>query len=159
MGRDWWGYDKTVPADQLYPRNRGRWKLNRLRASREDYVLYSHNGTVKYVIEIHDTEQFRDNRIGFIGEVLPADHPVARRWVDKPAPDSNRNPVSYYYEPGDSRTCRCGCGDPVSPDRAFAPGHDQRAIHDRITERWGDAVKFITWYDATFRSNPESATS
>jgi hypothetical protein len=157
MGRDWWGYDPNVPDDELFQRNCGRWKLNRSRANREDYVLYSYKGTIKYVAEIHGADELGD-RVVLTGRVLKADDPVYQRWVGAPAPDGNRNPVHYYYDPSSSRTCRCGCGEPVPPDRAFVPGHDQRAVHERITEQWGDTVGFINWYDLTFRNSPHSAS-
>ncbi|MGY3567928.1 hypothetical protein [Sinomonas sp. RB5] len=44
--------------------------------------------------------------------------------------------------------CRCGCGQPSSRD--FLPGHDQRAIHERI-KKVGTVSDFLDWFDAHFK--------
>jgi len=30
------------------------------------------------------------------------------------------------------------------------PGHDQKAIHARISKQWGGTLGFIDWFDATY---------
>lgn len=154
MARDWVGYDRTATADDLFARNRGTWKLNASRAGREDYAVFSYTGDhkVKFVAEIDGAEDTRDGRIALTGRALEPDHPMSRRWLDAPAPDGNRNPVHYFYDPtSPPSTCGCGCGESVPAERAFLPGHDQKAVRDRVTEQWGDTLKFIKWYDQTFR--------
>jgi hypothetical protein len=70
---------------------------------------------------------------------------------------THRNPVTYIDDPaGDPRTCACGCGAVVPGHRIFVPGHDQRAVHDRITRQWGNTLNFIHWFDATY--DPPAAT-
>lgn len=55
-------------------------------------------------------------------------------------PDRHRNPVTYVADPVEQRTCACGCDGPVTGGRVFLPGHDQRAIHERIARQWGDTL-------------------
>lgn len=50
---------------------------------------------------------------------------------------------------GGSRSCACGCAQPVSGDAAFIVGHAERALDERIARRWGSAVAFIEWFDST----------
>jgi hypothetical protein len=38
----------------------------------------------------------------------------------------------------------------VSGGRVFLPGHDQRAVHERIARQWGDTLGFITWFDSQY---------
>jgi hypothetical protein len=147
MGRSWVGYDPELSDEDLFDQNRGRWVLGK-RAEIEQYAIFSYTGdhTVKFVAEITGFAQSGEKR--FIeGHVLEADHPVAQRWVGAEAPDNFRNPTTYI---DDERLCACGCGEATKAGRAFAPGHDQRAIHERITRQWGGTLGFIRWFDATF---------
>jgi hypothetical protein len=63
-------------------------------------------------------------------------------YIDDPEP---RHPA----EPG---TCACGCGTPVLTGKSSVPGHDQRAVHERIAKakQWGDTLGFIGWFDETY---------
>lgn len=65
--------------------------------------------------------------------------------------DGNRNPVSYIPDdPADEpeRQSACGCGEAtVKPPRAFAAGHDQRAVRERIARQWGSTLAFVRWFD------------
>ena len=151
MTRDWWGYDPTAPLDGLFARNRGRWHLGP-RADREKYAAFSYTGDhkIKFIAEIEAIERI-DERRAIVGHVLDPDHPLSHRWVDAPAPDSFRNPVTYFSEPDDATwTCACGCEERVPANRSFVPGHDQKAIHARITRQWGGTIAFIDWFDATY---------
>lgn len=47
-------------------------------------------------------------------------------------------------------TCPCGCGQAVRKENRFVPGHDQKAIHERIAQQWGNTVGFIEWFDETY---------
>jgi hypothetical protein len=147
MGREWVGYDSRLTAEEMFEQNRGRWVLGP-RADREDYAAFSYTGdhTVKFVARIDGFEPSGNKRI-IVGRVLGADDPVAQEWVGKPAPDNHRNPTTYVVE---SRTCGCGCGEPVPGNRIFLPGHDQKAIHERIAKQWGDTRGFIKWFDAQY---------
>jgi len=151
MGREWVGYDPSVPVDELFDRNRGVWVLGP-RADRERYAVFSYTGDhrVKFVAEINGLERF-GNRRAIVGRVLDPDDSLAKRWIEAPAPDSFRNPTTYFKEPGAAAsTCACGCGEPVPTSRSFLPGHDQKAIHARIIKQWGGTIGFIDWFDATF---------
>jgi hypothetical protein len=150
MGRDWVGYDATLSDDDLFAGNRGRWVLGP-RAKNEKYAVFSYIGdhAIKFVAEIDGIERSGD-RSALVGRVLPPNHPIARRWVGAPAPDSFRNPVTYFKPGAGPSTCACGCGEEVLSRRMFVPGHDQRAIHARITQQWGGTLGFIDWFDATY---------
>jgi len=45
----------------------------------------------------------------------------------------------------DNRVCACHCGTPINRGD-FLPGHDQRAIHERIAK----VGTVITWFDETW---------
>jgi hypothetical protein len=152
LDRAWWGYDASAPTEILFANNRGRWVLGP-RAGREQYAAFSYTGdhTVKFVAEIDGIEKVDGGRRALIGRALDPDHPIARRWVGAPAPDGHRNPTTYFVDPeSEPPTCSCGCGEPVPPNRAFAPGHDQKAIHERITRQWGGTLGFMKWFDSTY---------
>lgn len=44
--------------------------------------------------------------------------------------------------------CACGCGTAITKG-AWVPGHDHRAIHERISRDHGSVAAFIEWYDRT----------
>lgn len=101
MRRDWWGYDPNVPIDALFARNRGTWRLG-ARADGEQYVVFSYTGDhkIKFAAEIETIETMGDRgRRAIVGQPLQPDHPVSRRWVGAPAPDSSRNPITYFEDP------------------------------------------------------------
>lgn len=152
MGREWHGFNPEASLQELFDNNRGRWVLGQ-RADREQYAVFSYIGdhTVKFVAAIDGLEEF-DGRRAIIGRVLGSDDPFAARWVGQPSPDRFRNPTTYHPDDDGPLTCACGCGESVKAGRTFAPGHDQRAIHERIEEQWGGTLGFIRWYDATHRS-------
>jgi len=157
-GRTWVGYDATLPVEELFEQNRGRWVLGP-RAERERYALFSFTGdhTVKFIAKIDDLEHIGNKR-AIVGRVLDSDDQLSRRWVGTPAPDSFRNPATYFKEPGgDPSTCACGCGEPVPASRSFVPGHDQKAIHARISKQWGGTLGFIDWFDATYPDDSQQA--
>lgn len=150
MGREWVGYDSSLSDAELFEQNRGRWVLG-ARADREEYALFSYIGdhTVKFVAAIDGFEDV-DRKRAIVGRVVGSGHPVARRWVGTPAPDRFRNPATYFDESEGPKLCACGCGDSVPVNRAFVPGHDQKAIHERITRQWGGTLGFIAWFDEVF---------
>lgn len=149
LGRDWYGYDPTVPVDELWAHNRGRWPLG-ARADYERYVAFVYKGDheVKFVAEVNGLELMRNGKRAFRGGVLGPDHPLAKRLVGSEMDDRFRNPVHYIGEPDITVTCACGCGQPVSGGQTFVSGHDQRAIRERIKRRWGSTAAFIEWFDS-----------
>ena len=158
MGRDWVGWDPTLAPEVIFERNRGIWFLGP-RAERERYVTFSVDGHIRLAAEIDEIVTIPpkgpDKRMksAVVGRVLEAGDPAFEFFIGRPV-DSYRNPVSYIDDPDDSqaglRTCACGCGMPVSGHRDFVPGHDQRAVHERITRQWGNTLGFIEWFDATY---------
>jgi len=77
--------------------------------------------------------------------VQPGD-PVDDLCIGKSAPSGNpQNPITYFESPLDNRVCACRCGTPVNRGD-FLPGHDQRAIHERIAK----VGTVITWFDDTW---------
>ena len=91
------------------------------------------------------------------GRVLAEGDP-ARQELLGTTINSFRNPVSYIADPPSSpRVCACGCGSPVLGRRLFIPGHDQKALHERIAKRWGSAVEFIRWFDSSDHPNEGTA--
>lgn len=98
MGRGWVGYDPSLPVEDLFNQNRGRWILGS-RADGETYAAFSYTGdhTVKFIAEIERLEP-SDNKRVIEGGVLDSDHPLSRRWVGAPSPDKHRNPVTYFTE-------------------------------------------------------------
>lgn len=151
MGRAWVGYDPTLSPEVLFDQNRGRWVLGP-RADRERFAVFSYTGdhTIKFVAEIDGFEPSGKKRV-IVGRVLGTDHPLSRRWVGAPSPDDFRNPTTYFKDPESGpSTCACGCGEAVPANRSFLPGHDQKAVHARITKQWGGTLGFIDWFDATY---------
>ncbi len=155
MGRSWVGYEPGLSAQQVHDQNRGIWLLGP-RANRESYATYSFDGTVRVVVEVDHVETVvakavdSRNKSAVVGRVLGPGDPVHDALL-RSAVDAHRNPVTYLEGPsGGARSCACGCGAPVAGHRVFAPGHDQRAVHERITRQWGSTLRFIDWFDASF---------
>lgn len=162
MLRNWVGYEQGLTDQEIYEQNRGIWFLGR-RASSEEIATFSYEGHIKVVIALDDIENIpslegeRDKK-ALVGRVLERGDPSYDALIGQPV-DGFRNPVTYVTAPLSAvRTCACGCGGDVTGGRAFLPGHDQRAIHERITQEWGTTLGFIEWFDGTYGvpSNPLS---
>lgn len=146
LGRDRVGFSPTMSDLALYDANHGCWKLGP-RAHKERYMIVSFEGIVRQAIGIESIEPVkRSTRSVVHGEVLKPGHHVYDKYVGKPSPVQGvRNPVTYFDDDADGAPCRCGCGGSVS-GRDFLPGHDQRAIHDRISQI-GSVAEFLDWFD------------
>jgi hypothetical protein len=157
LGRSHRGWWPGMTDEDCYRSNRGRWVLGE-RADHERYALLSARSggrkLVRLAIEIAappvDTG---GGRRALRGLVLQAGHPVFDQYVGQDAPVAGqRNPVAYFESPLDQiGTCACGCGEPVSLSRDFLPGHDQRAIHERIA-KVGGVRQFLDWFDKAWAS-------
>lgn len=153
LGRSWVGYSEDKSIEELYEQNRGCWVLG-ARADRERYALFSYRGIVKFAIAIDGIEPTPTRR-ALVGTILELGDPVYDQYVDKESPVSRvRNPITYFDASADRRECACGCGQPVARGY-FVPGHDQRAIHERVA-RVGSVVDFLHWFDAHY---PEAEAS
>lgn len=145
LGRNVIGYDSTMSPQVLYQAARGCWKLDSERAGREEQLLIVAEGYVRGAIEIKRLVPY-GNRHAIEGRMLQAGDSVYDTFVGKPSPlPSNRNPVRYYNP---IKKCACGCGGDT--DKDFLPGHDQRAIHTRISSQFRSVADFIRWFDAEF---------
>jgi hypothetical protein len=157
MGRSWVGWDPSASPEVNFEQNRGRWLIGR-RGDSERFATFSVDGRIVLVAEtsgIEDSPDLRPDHAdkrAIVGRLLtPADAAYAS-FIGREV-DSHRNPVTYIADdPGEHiRRCACGCGEPTAGRAHFLPGHDQKAIHERIARQWGDTVGFITWFDATYR--------
>jgi hypothetical protein len=162
MHRDWVGWEPGLSDQETYEQNRGVWRLG-ARAKHERYATFSCDGRVRVVVAIDGIEKIpslddRPAKDALVGRVLGRGDAAYEALMDQPV-DNFRNPVTYGPDPsGEPRRCACGCGSAVPKTRVFLPGHDQRAIHDRITHEWGSTLEFIRWFDATYGS-PRDALS
>lgn len=144
MGRTWNGYDRQASPQDLYDVNRSCWVLGQ-RADRESYALFSYDREVVLAVEIEEIVSTPTRR-ALKGRPLAPGHPVYDQYVGKAAPiQGQRNPVGYFTSSFDERFCGCGCGKVVGRGD-FLPGHDQRAIHERIS-KVGTVKEFIDWFD------------
>jgi len=151
MHRTWVGWSPDLTDQEVYEQNRGVWVLGR-RARGERLATFSHHGVVVAVVAIDGIEDIpplegRTPKQAIIGRVLQAGDADYDALINTPV-DHHRNPVTYSSS--DRRTCACGCGTEVAGNRAFLPGHDQRAVHERIAQEWGTTLGFIEWFDAKY---------
>ncbi|HEY0260572.1 MAG TPA: hypothetical protein VGC18_12060 [Lacisediminihabitans sp.] len=151
MGRAWVGWSLDLSDHEVYEQNRGIWLLGR-RARSQEVATFSHHGEVVAVVAIERIEdipslQHQKPKQAIIGRVLQVGDADYDALIGQRV-DHYRNPVTYL--PTGLRTCRCGCGGAVAGSRAFLPGHDQRAIHDRIAQEWGTTLQFVEWFDNAY---------
>jgi hypothetical protein len=138
MRRDFVGWSPDQTPQQLYERNRGRWKLG-ARAGVERYAAFSATVIQRIVLVVEKTglEDVGGGKMAIVGNVLGPGHPVYDGLIDQPSLDRHRNPITFSEHPLDhARRCACGCGATVTGTRLFQPGHDQRAVHLRIAAQW-----------------------
>jgi hypothetical protein len=155
LGRTFIGYFPRITEDEAWEAGRGVWKMNREKAGRQRFALIVGEGTVRAVAEItgyteHTTAT--GTRGALEGTPLSAGHPVRDAYLGQPDPVANgsQNPVGYCDLPEEQaylmRPCACGCGD--NTDRDFLPGHDVRAIQQRVRDHFdGSALKLIQFLD------------
>ena len=160
MSRTWLGWSAEPTDHEVYEQNRGIWFLGR-RAWAQRVATFSHHGVVVAVIAVEQIEEIpplggeRPKR-AIVGRVLEAGDDEYDALIGQPV-DGHRNPVTYPS--GGVRTCACGCGGVVAGNRVFFPGHDQRAIHDRIAQEWGTTLGFVEWFDQTYGDPGERVPS
>ncbi|MET8732472.1 hypothetical protein ABZV81_35680 [Streptomyces parvus] len=148
------GWSDGLSDRQLYEIARGVWVMPGSRVERERFAVVNGGGIIRQVMEIHRVVDVAGGRRAFEGRVLGPGHPVFDRYVGRPAPNgAQQNPITYFKSPLDNRKCNCGCGKPIERG-AFLPGHDQRAIHERIA-RVGTVMDFIAWFDETWKPDKE----
>ncbi|MGQ4619705.1 hypothetical protein [Nocardia sp. R7R-8] len=145
------GYFPRMTEQEAWTAGRGVWKANKERLSREKFALIIGDGQVCAVGEITGITDHGD-RIAVEGEVLPEGHPVRDAWIGRPDPvvNNSQNPVGYVTLDEEAefteRPCGCGCG--AISTRDDLPGHDVRAMQDRVRRMFaGSALEFIRWVD------------
>lgn len=156
MSRTWLGWSAELTDQEVYEQNRGIWFLGR-RARSQRIATFSHSGAVVAVVAVEEIEEIpslSDERPkqAIVGRVLESGDADYDALIGQPV-DGHRNPVTYPSS--GVRACACGCGGEVAGNRAFLPGHDQRAIHDRIAQEWGTTLGFVQWFDRTY-GNPRN---
>jgi hypothetical protein len=152
LGRSHHGWRPGMTDEDCYESNRGRWVLG-ARADRERYALLSATDEARKVVVLAiemdgPPQDTGGGRRALSGRILRPGHRVYDRYVGGDAPVRGpRNPVTYFESPLDTQVlCGCGCGEIVPLYRDFLPGHDQRAIHERIA-RVGGVREFLNWFD------------
>jgi len=159
MSRTWTGWSPHHSDAENFEQNRGVWVLGP-RAAKERVATFSLDGTVRLVARIERLETIPAKAAGarskraVVGHLLGKGDPAYDALFGTTV-DGHRNPVTYIDGPdAGPSTCACGCGGEVAGHRAFLPGHDQRAIHERIARQWGNTLGFIDWFDAEYPRNP-----
>ncbi|WP_018685393.1 hypothetical protein [Actinokineospora enzanensis] len=157
LGRGYIGCFPRMTESEAWQAGRGVWRMRTDKASRQRFAVIVGAGVVLAVGEITNLTVHGD-RVALDGEVLTKGHPVRDAYLGRPDPaDTNsHNPVAYCDLPEEQqfllRPCGCGCGE--SGDRDFKPGHEIRAINDRIRAHFdGSALKFVQWVDAVLESS------
>ncbi|MFI5687949.1 hypothetical protein [Streptomyces sp. NPDC051636] len=144
------GWSDGLSDKQLHDIARGVWVMPGSRVERERFAVVNGGGIIRQAMEIERIVDVPGGRRAFEGRILGPGHPVHDHYVGKPAPNgAQQNPITYFDSPLGNRECNCGCGKPISRGD-FLPGHDQRAIHERIA-RIGTVKDFIAWFDQTWK--------
>jgi hypothetical protein len=165
LGRPHVGYFPRMTEQEAWDAGRGVWKMNRQRAARQKFSLIVGEGQVRAIGEVTGFRPTDDgDRVELVGHLLEAGHPVYDAYMGQPDPIDNgsQNPVAYVDLPEEAafliRACGCGCGE--ESERDFLPGHDVRAIQDRVREYFaGNPLAFINWLDTTLRPDPPATAA
>lgn len=153
LGRTWAGYFPRMTEQEAYEAGRGVWRLGP-RADTERFALIVGGDVVRSVVEIDElvNDPVDEARRSIVGTVLTDGHPMREAYLGgaDPSGSRSRNPIAYTELPEERdfklRYCACGCGTETKGE--FAPGHDLRAIQQRIGESFdGSTVRFLEWFD------------
>jgi hypothetical protein len=114
------------------------------------------DGRVRAIAEIGAVVPV-DDRKALTGQLLTAGHPLYDAYIGTPDPLANdsQNSITYGDLPGEVelrlRPCGCGCGQDT--ERDFVPGHEMRAIQQRVRVHFdGSTTAFLAWLDAALHS-------
>jgi hypothetical protein len=151
LGRSYTGCFPRMTEAEAWEAGRGVWKMNRARATAERFAFVTGMGKVLAVAGIDGVTQYGD-RFALEGQPLSAGHPVYDAYIGRPDPLANQsqNSLTYGDLPEEAafrvRPCGCGCGQMTRRD--FAPGHELKAIQERIRDHFGgSALALIQWID------------
>jgi hypothetical protein len=156
LGRSSVGFFPRMTEEEAWEAGRGCWKMSAEKLPRVRFALVVAEGAVRAVAEVMDFTAHGD-RVALEGSLLGAGHPMYDAYIGQPDPVDNgsMNPVGYVALPEEQqflmRACACGCG--ATSERDFLPGHETRAIMDRVREHFdGNPLKFVQWIDNTLAS-------
>ncbi|MGH9124627.1 MAG: hypothetical protein ACRDZ8_07855 [Acidimicrobiales bacterium] len=130
----------------------GTWVLD-TSGLKERYATFSSEDQVVLVAELSDNadvviETGGEVKVVLRGRLMAADGP-ARLKLWGLAASRGSKPVPALADPlAARRVCACGCGVGIPRSAQFAAGHDKKAIHERISRRWGTLAEFVRWFDA-----------
>lgn len=150
-------WNASLNEHEVYEAARAAWRLA-AGAEGERYALILGGGLIRVAVEIDAWTTEAKGRRSFTGRILGPGDPLHDRFVGKPDPSgsTSRNPARYWCAPsldGQYTACLCGCGNEVR--NQWLPGHDQRAIHERIRQDFrGSVAGFVAWYDAHRPATP-----
>jgi hypothetical protein len=161
LGRPCVGYFPRMTEQEAWEAGRGPWRIDADKVARQRFALIIGEGLVRAIAEITGTTALED-RLALTGTPLPIGHPVRDAWLGQPDPivNSSQHPIGYCdlaeERPYVYRPCGCGCAQET--DRDFLPGHEIRAIQNRIRRHFdGSALRLIQWIDDT-APPPDPAT-
>jgi len=146
------GFFPRMTEAEAWEAGRGVWKMSTDKATRQKFALIVAEGQVRAVGEITGFTVHGD-RIALEGHPLAEGHPVHDAYLGQPDPltTGSQNPVGYCELPEEQqfiqRACGCGCGE--TSDRDFLPGHDVRAMQQRVRAYFDASPrKFLRWVDS-----------
>lgn len=158
--RAWAGYDPHASDTVNFEQNRGVWNIAAARGNRERIATMSLRHVIRIVAEIERIEDIPLHAGGvkqaIVGRILGRGDPDYDRLFNVGI-EPFRNPVRYLPDNDADSVCLCGCGTELPTGRRWVPGHDQRALHDRVTEGWGSVERFVRWYDDEYRPHGDAA--
>jgi hypothetical protein len=151
LNRDSIGYFPRMTEAEAWEAGRGVWRMSTEKITRQKFVLIVAEGLVRAVGEIAGYT-VHGERIAIEGKALEEGHPVRDAYLGQPDPvtTGSQNPVGYCDLPEEQqfvqRACGCGCGE--LSDRDFLPGHDVRAMQQRVRTYFGASPReFLEWVD------------
>lgn len=160
LGRAYIGYFPRMTEAEAWEAGRGVWKVDVDKVHRQRFAVIVGEKLIRAVAEITGATSYdtaTGPRVALEGELLPEGHPVREAYLGKSDPivNGSQNPIGYCELPEElpflHRACACGCG--TMGARDFQPGHDIRAINERIRTRFGgSALKFLQWVDGAMDS-------
>ncbi len=148
MERDWVGWTPTLTSQEIYERNRGVWYLS-ARAERERYTVFSSTvaGVIVAVVANEGIENIDGRRKAIIGKVLELATRFTTRWPVSPCLIGTAIQSRTLTTPSTSERALVVAVALLPAAGCSLPGHDQRAVHERIARQWGDTLRFIQWFD------------
>lgn len=120
---------------------------------KERYATFSSEDQVVLVAELSHSadvviETSGEVKVVLRGRLLAADGPARLKLWGRAATRRSKPSPALADPLAARRVCACGCGVGIPRSAQFAAGHDKKAIHERISRRWGTLAEFVRWFDA-----------